>query len=445
MASVHFGRLQGASGFSRTVAIKRLHARFATDRDFVRMFVDEARLVSRIRHSNVVPTLDVVVEGEELFLVMEYIHGEPLSRLLRAVRRDGRRIPTRIVTALVSGMLHGLHAAHDAQGELGQPLGIVHRDVSPPNVIVGADGAARVLDFGVATASARLTETVGDVIKGKLGYMAPEQITRGPVDRRADIYSTGVVLWEILTGEVLFDGPNEAVVLKEVMEGRVPAPSSTVRDLPPALDEIVARALQSVPERRYATAHQMALAVQSAVPSATASEVGEWVQMCSGDALARRAARVADIERGQAPPPSGPWLRDSALVSVSVPALATGVLGSGYRRLAWGGTLAAIGCLLAFWAARSGGAANSTAIAAVPVNAVSTVVPPERDLPSARPPATGGPAASEAPPSEVPAAAPSASASPTVRPPIRTVARPACAPPYVRDAFGTKVWKRECL
>jgi len=177
MATVHVGRLLGAAGFSRVVAIKRLHRHFASDPEFVSMFVDEARLAARIRHPNVVPTLDVVRTEDELFLVMEYVSGEALSRLLRATREKGVPVTPRIAVTIGAGLLHGLHAAHTAKGERGEPLEIVHRDVSPQNVIVGTDGIARVLDFGVAKARVRLQTTREGQVKGKLAYMAPEQLT----------------------------------------------------------------------------------------------------------------------------------------------------------------------------------------------------------------------------------------------------------------------------
>src|SRR6516225_8996456 len=159
MATVHLGRLIGEVGFSRTVAIKRLHPQYAADPEFVSMFLDEARLAARIRHPNVVPTLDVVATKGELFLVMDYVPGESLARLSRVCREQRRPIPHRITSAVMAGALHGLHAAHEAKSERGAPLGIVHRDVSPQNVLVGADGVPRVLDFGVAKAAGRMQET----------------------------------------------------------------------------------------------------------------------------------------------------------------------------------------------------------------------------------------------------------------------------------------------
>src|SRR5688572_18113877 len=174
MATVHLGRLLGSAGFARTVAIKRLHPALAKDEDFVTMLLDEARLASRIRHPHVVPTLDVIAENDEVLLVMEYVQGESLSRLMRAVRPAP--VPLPIAIAVGIQMLHGLHAAHEAKTEQGQNLHLVHRDVSPQNVLVGIDGIARVLDFGVAKAAHRAQTTREGQIKGKLSYMAPEQL-----------------------------------------------------------------------------------------------------------------------------------------------------------------------------------------------------------------------------------------------------------------------------
>src|SRR5271166_6095918 len=238
MAAVHLGRLVGAVGFSRTVAIKRMHPHLTEDPEFVSMFLDEARLAARVRHPNVVGTLDIVAEGGELFLVMDYVQGETLGRLLHASSKRGARVPVPIVAAIASGILHGLHAAHEARDEQGQPLGIVHRDVSPQNVIVGVDGVPRVLDFGVAKAVGRLQTTREGQLKGKLAYMAAEQIMGQEATRRTDVYAASVVLWEALAGRRLFRDDNEGAVLKRVLEGEIDPPSSHNPDVPAALDAI---------------------------------------------------------------------------------------------------------------------------------------------------------------------------------------------------------------
>jgi eukaryotic-like serine/threonine-protein kinase len=315
MATVHFGRLLGPVGFSRTVAIKRLHPQFAKDPEFVSMFLDEARLAARIRHPNVVPTLDVVATSGELFLVMDYVQGESLSRLLRAMRDQSTRIPPRIVSTIMSGALHGLHAAHEARDERGEPLGIVHRDISPQNVLVGTDGVARVLDFGVAKAAGRIQTTREGQLKGKLSYMAPEQLN-GLVTRKTDIYAAAIVLWEALTSLRLFAGDNEAVILGKVLAGEVEPPSKYMADssgtfdplktgenegpLSPRrlelLDGVVLRGLERDPAKRYDTAREMAIALERALGMATPSDVGEWVEATAREVLHRRAEKMAEIE-----------------------------------------------------------------------------------------------------------------------------------------------------
>jgi serine/threonine-protein kinase len=194
MATVHFGRMSAPAGFARTVAIKRMLPQFVSDPGFVSMFVDEARLASRIRHPNVIPTLDVVSQENELFLVLDYVHGETLSQLIKALHADQKRIPPAYAAAIVCGMLHGLHAAHNVKNARGELLGLVHHDVSPQNVLVGTDGMARLLDFGVAKAAGRLQVTINGQVKGKLAYMAPEQV-RGTVTPQSDVYAAAAVLW----------------------------------------------------------------------------------------------------------------------------------------------------------------------------------------------------------------------------------------------------------
>ncbi len=226
MASVHIGRMSGPVGFGRTVAIKRLHPQFANDPEFVSMFVDEARLAARVQHPNVVSVLDVVAVDGELFLVMDFVRGESLSFLLQCCRELGTPAPLDCVVSVVVGMLHGLHAAHEALDEKGCPLGIVHRDVSPQNVLVGADGVPRLVDFGVARAANRVQSTQDGQIKGKLDYLAPEQLECVPATRQTDIYAACVVLWEALSGRRLFDSEQVGAKVTRMLAGRFPAPSS---------------------------------------------------------------------------------------------------------------------------------------------------------------------------------------------------------------------------
>ena len=307
MATVHLGRLLGPVGFSRTVAIKRLHAQFAADPEFVSMFLDEARVAARIRHPNVVPTLDVVTTDGELFLVMEYVPGESLAKLTRAVRERGERIPLPVMSAIMVGTLLGLHAAHEATDERGEPLHIVHRDVSPQNVLVGTDGVAKILDFGVAKAAGRIQTTREGQIKGKLAYMPPEQLRGGDVTRKCDVYAAGVMLWELLTGQRLFSGDNEGAVVARVLEGRIERPSSVlIRNresilnadmaMIEALDATALRALAMDPNKRFATAREMADDIEQRCPAATFSVVSDWLQQVAKDVLRVRASLVSEIE-----------------------------------------------------------------------------------------------------------------------------------------------------
>ncbi len=301
MATVYLGRLLGQVGFSRTVAIKCLHPQFAKDPDFMSMFLDEARLAARIQHPNAVQTLDVLATESDLFLVMEYLQGESLSRLIKASVAKGQAIPLPIVTSIICGMLHGLHAVHEARDEHGVPLGIVHRDVSPQNVMVGIDGVARVLDFGVAKAAGRIQTTRDGQLKGKLSYMAPEQVRGGQaITRQTDIYSATLVLWETLTGHRVREGENEAQILGRALDAKVTPPSQLVPNLPPTIDHVVACGTHIDPRFRFSSAREMALNLEACIRPATSIEVGTWVEQLAHQKLSKRAQQVAELESSSA-------------------------------------------------------------------------------------------------------------------------------------------------
>jgi len=295
MATVHFGRMRGAIGFSRLVAIKRLRPNFANDAHFVQMFLDEARLAARLEHPNVVSTIDVVADETEVFLVMEHVLGDSLEALIRDGANRRIPIPIPIISTIICGVLEGLHFAHEARGDDGAPLDIVHRDVSPHNILVGVDGVARVFDFGIAKASTNTQETREGVIKGKVAYMAPEQV-RGLADRRADVYAAGVILWELLAGRRRHAGERNDTLFLKLARNELPPPQppSTLRgDCPIEIDEIVARATHPQPEHRFATAREMAVALEAAVPPAPGREISEWIRSVAGT----RIERVEDVMR----------------------------------------------------------------------------------------------------------------------------------------------------
>ncbi|HZO16115.1 MAG TPA: protein kinase [Polyangiaceae bacterium] len=299
MASVHLGRLRGMAGFRRVVAIKRLHPQYARDPVFVETLLDEARLVSRIRHPNVVPVLDLVKHRGETLVVMEYIHGLAASAL---IERCGR-IPTHVALTIVGDVLRGLHAAHEAD--------VVHRDVSPQNVLVSADGVALITDFGIAKARGRAQVTKTGQIKGKLAYMAPEQLAGGSLSPRTDVYAASIVAWELLAGRRLFDGASDAEVYARVVQHQIPAlPDSHV-------EAIVRRGLSAEPAERFESARAMALALQSAAPAATRTEVAAWMESVAADALAERDAWLLEMERPMKKRRHGAWAVGAALSLVA--------------------------------------------------------------------------------------------------------------------------------
>ncbi len=297
MANVHLGRALGAAGFSRVVAIKRLHPARAKDPRFTTMLVDEARLVSRIRHPNVVPTLDVVAVGSELLLVMEYVPGASISQLVSLAKARAAPIPLPIAVRIILDVLAGLGAAHSATSERGRALSIVHRDVSPQNVIAGTDGVARVVDFGIAKAEGKMSVTREGEIKGKLSYMAPEQLRGDEVDLRADLYSTGVILWELVTGRRLFEPSGDlAANIQRVLASAIPR-ASTVASVPQAVDDVLLRALAAAPAERYDSAAAMAEALEAATEAAKAKSVAAFVGTLAGAAIRQRDERVAAVEQ----------------------------------------------------------------------------------------------------------------------------------------------------
>jgi serine/threonine-protein kinase len=472
MATVHLGRLTGPANFARTVAIKRLHAHLARQPEFVTMFLDEARLAARVRHRNVVATLDIVTASVQPYLVMEYVQGESLARLQSAARQRGERIPPAVACSIVAGILHGLHAAHEATNERGETLGIVHRDVSPQNVMVGVDGVARVLDFGVAKAAGRLQTTREGRLKGKLAYTAPELVRGTAIARTADVYSAAVVLWEMLAGDRLFAGDNEANILERVLFADVGPPSRGAKDVPPELDAIVLQALARNPARRFATAREMARAIESTIPIASPSEVGDWVETLAQQSLLERAEKTARIEGGAATP-----IDDGVDVLDRVEDIAagTGVDGPGrqgvtgesdvgpsedavqagahrnWRPLAYALAAIAVGGTGLRILSHRGEARGSPPVA-ITAEAPRPVLEPAPPAPASAdaPPVAAGvafaPPEAPAPPRRPAVDGPPKNASGPTR--VRSVhaapAKPSCDPPWTLDD-GVKKYKLECL
>jgi serine/threonine protein kinase len=293
---VYLGRMVGKAGFERTVAVKVLHRHLATDPEFVAMFLDEARLSARIRHPNVVDVYDVDALDGELFIVMEYVEGAALNWILRLARDRQREVPVGFVLSTMHEVLLGLHAAHDLADAHGQTLGLVHRDVSPQNILVGADGIARVSDFGIAKAAGRIASTRGrDTVKGKLRYLSPEQLKRSPpVDRRTDVFAAGIVLWECLTGEPLFAGDTEGATMALLLNGTIYPPSSIAKGVPPEVDQVCLMALERDRDRRFPTAMAFADALEEAAGGRffRARDVGAFVSEIARESIDRGRAAM---------------------------------------------------------------------------------------------------------------------------------------------------------
>jgi serine/threonine protein kinase len=296
MATVHLGRIDGAGGFSRVVALKRLLPHLIHNEEFVEMLLKEARLAGRVRHPNVVPTLDVVASKGEVLIVLEYVHGESLSAMCRSHADRKELIPIDIAVGVMIDVFSGLDAVHEAKDERGRPLGLVHRDVSPANVLVGIDGLARVLDFGIVKALQLVEETIPNRLKGKTGYMSPEQTRGDRVTRRADVFSGGIVLWELLTLHRFASGKSDKERMDRILSGKYERPDRYRPEIPAALCDVVMKALAYDPEDRYETALELAEALGAAYSPASKGAIVDWVRRLAESSLAERGRMVAQVE-----------------------------------------------------------------------------------------------------------------------------------------------------
>jgi serine/threonine-protein kinase len=439
MATVFLARLRGLGGFQRFVAIKRLHPHLQHEQEFVQMFLDEARLAAGIHHPNVVPILEVGATPAGYYLVMEYIEGDTLARLLaRAASVPDAPLPARVAVRVVLDTLAGLHAAHELRDDFGRNLQIVHRDVSPQNVIVGVDGIARITDFGVARAASRLTSTRAGQMKGKLAYMPPEQARGEEIDRRADVFSAGIVLWETLCMRRLFKGETDAETLNRVVVAPIPRLRDHAPQLPQELDDILARALEREREARFASCVDFADAIERAAGAhgllATAREVAAYVQSTMGQEIAAQRDKVRAWLARSEPSQAWPGLAldqpaGAPATSVSAAAMAIPTVPPPHRQAlqatALGRTARGAASRWAVWAVVAAvlailGAGSAGVVAWLRRSPDPAVVPAASSPPAEPADATAAAASSSAAPEPAPrpadAAAPSA-ASPAPAPP----------------------------
>ena len=291
MAGVYVARAVGVAGFERLIAVKVLHPHLAHEEEFISMFLDEARLAARIRHPNVVPTTDISdTQDAGYYLVMDYIEGDHLGAMLQSAYKAGERLTIPVSLRIVMDALAGLGAAHALTDDSGRRINLVHRDISPHNIMVGTDGIARLTDFGVAKAEVRLSTTREGQFKGKLAYMSPEHASSGETDQRSDLFSMGIILWECLTGRRLFRSENHAATLNLICLEPIPSPSSVDPSLAP-FDALLAKALDRDPAQRFQTAEDFADAVEHQAPGAgglaTARTVAKMVRSYAAEKLAK--------------------------------------------------------------------------------------------------------------------------------------------------------------
>ncbi|MEY4547963.1 MAG: hypothetical protein RL685_4158 [Pseudomonadota bacterium] len=307
---MYLARTRGVAGFEREVALKLVHAHLRADEESRLHLLEEARLAARIRHPNVVPVTEVDADACGVFLVMDYVEGEALSGLVRLLRDHNHRLPTRLIARIMNDALAGLHAAHELRDKQGQLVGLVHRDFSPQNILVGIEGVARLADFGVAKAASRTVRTKTGLVKGKVAYMSPEQARGHKVDRRCDVWAAGVVVWELVTGRKLYDHEDDVATLLSVVTEEPPRLAQVLQGVPASLDEAVSYALTSDVNRRCPSAETLRCMLESAWDEcggmATPAELGAFVRQTVGHKLTERRTFTLRGRTGGSESPQSP-------------------------------------------------------------------------------------------------------------------------------------------
>jgi eukaryotic-like serine/threonine-protein kinase len=288
MGTVFLAHARSDAGQLQRVAIKKPHEAYLHDARSRQSFLREARIASEIHHPNVVRTIEVLEARDSLYYVMEYVDGESLSGLQRLAEHQGRRVPSGIALRILVDVLLGLHAVHDARSADGAPLGVIHRDVSPQNILVGGDGRAKITDFGIAK-TATHQSSIGGGLKGKIRYVAPEQIRGEPITPAADIYSTCVIAWELLAGEPLFFGGSEAAILARILGGRLRPLADLAPGIPPALDEAIMCGLAARADARPPSARVLATRLERTGLLATHEHVAVYLEEVAGPHIRERA------------------------------------------------------------------------------------------------------------------------------------------------------------
>lgn len=306
MAEVFRAKAFGVEGFEKLLAVKRIMPDIGKEVDFARMFIDEAKIGAQLTHANICQVFDLGAVDGLLFIAMEYVHGKDLRAILERIRNAGERMPQGVACAIVSQACDALAFAHKKRADDGTPLGIVHRDVSPQNLLISYEGDLKVIDFGIARAAKRDVRTQTGVMKGKFGYMSPEQVRGKMIDARSDQFSLGIVFYELLTGERLFVGENELSTLEKIRDAVVVPPTHVYPGTAPELERIVLKMLAANPDDRYESLLHVKDDVQTYLLLNDCNVVRQDVAVLVGRLFAAEIeAETAELERwNQIPPPS---------------------------------------------------------------------------------------------------------------------------------------------
>jgi serine/threonine protein kinase len=431
MAEIYLAEARGIEGFTKHVVLKRILPQFAQSETFVRLFLNEARVSATLDHPNIATVYDIGEADGVYFFTMEYLHGEDLGHLLREMVARQTRLPLEHALTIGVGVAAGLHAAHEKRSPDGKPLGIVHRDVSPSNVVVTYDGGVKLCDFGVAkiTSQAELTST--GTLKGKVSYMSPEQCNNESLDRRSDVFALGVLLYELSTQTRLFKGDSEAATLKMVLDAEIAPPSSRVPNYPADLEATILKALHRDRQDRYATARELQIALEEVARahglitsaaslgafmiSSFGTKVEPWLmppeeEEAQGDSPADPQGRLTTLDRG-------PVLRTLVLEDRA----------STKRSLLAKAWVAGVAVLLLAVATATGLAierAKATALATAPAGAAAGATPHPAGLPTPLARAARGTVVATAPTKAIPAPSRTSSGRRSSGPPALAQSRP---------------------
>ncbi len=315
MAEVFLAKSFGIEGFEKIIAVKRILPTMAEDEDFIEMFIDEAKIAGHLNHANIVPIYELGKIGDSHYIAMEYIWGKDLLQMMNRFRKMRKRMPAAMVSFVAARMCEALEYAHSKRDRNGNPLNLIHRDISPQNILVSYEGAVKLIDFGIAKAASRTTTTQAGVLKGKFGYMSPEQVRGLPIDHRSDIFAVGTCMYEMLTADRLFVGESDFSTLEKVRHAAVRPPSEIIRDLPKEFEDIVMKALARNVDDRWQSAGELHEALQQFMvtqrPAFTTSKLAAWMNSAFAEEVAKEKRKLdsyASVTRPTPPPPPPPRL-----------------------------------------------------------------------------------------------------------------------------------------